>query len=120
MNAEGGGDTGAPEVKFNPIPRDYYHTDWVADRTIAYLDSLDADEDWFVWMSFPEPGQHEEVCVSRDCQAATSSVNSLGSTIGRAPRSKRRTSAATTCGLNCWPEEASISRSAERAGRPAR
>ncbi len=40
LNDEGGGDTGAPEVKFNPIPREYYHTDWVADRTIAYLDSL--------------------------------------------------------------------------------
>jgi arylsulfatase A-like enzyme len=55
MNDEGGGDTGAPEVKFNPLPREYYHTDWVADRTIAYLDSLDPDEDWFVWMSFPDP-----------------------------------------------------------------
>ncbi|HYM14639.1 MAG TPA: sulfatase-like hydrolase/transferase [Dehalococcoidia bacterium] len=55
MNDEGGGDTGAPEVKFNPIPRDYYHTDWVADRTIAYLDALSPDEDWFVWMSFPDP-----------------------------------------------------------------
>ena len=55
MNDEGGGDTNAPEVKFNPIPREYYHTDWVADRTIAYLDSLDEDEDWFVWMSFPDP-----------------------------------------------------------------
>ena len=39
-----GGDTGAPEVKYNPIPREHYHTDWVADRTIAYLDSLDPDE----------------------------------------------------------------------------
>ncbi|MBF6599390.1 MAG: sulfatase-like hydrolase/transferase [Dehalococcoidia bacterium] len=55
MNDEGGGDTGAPEVKFNPLPREYYHTDWVADRTIAYLDTLAADEDWFVWMSFPDP-----------------------------------------------------------------
>ncbi|MEZ5170723.1 MAG: sulfatase-like hydrolase/transferase [Acidimicrobiia bacterium] len=53
--AKGGGDTGAPETKLNPIPRDHYHTDWVADRTIAYLDSLDADDDWFVWMSFPDP-----------------------------------------------------------------
>jgi arylsulfatase A-like enzyme len=55
LNEEGGGDTGAPEVKFNALPREYYHTDWVADRTIAYLDSLGADEDWFVWMSFPDP-----------------------------------------------------------------
>ena len=55
MNDEPGGDSGAPEVKFNPIQREHYHTDWVADRTIAYLDSLDAGDDWFVWMSFPDP-----------------------------------------------------------------
>ena len=34
---------------------DWYHTDWVADRTIAWLDSLGADDDWFCWMSFPDP-----------------------------------------------------------------
>jgi arylsulfatase A-like enzyme len=55
LQAKGGGDTGAPETAINPIPRELYHTDWVADRTIAYLDSLAADDDWFVWMSFPDP-----------------------------------------------------------------
>jgi arylsulfatase A-like enzyme len=55
LNADGGGDTGAPETANNPIPRELYHTDWVADRTIEFLDSLAADEDWFVWMSFPDP-----------------------------------------------------------------
>ena len=55
VNSEGGGDTGAPQVKVNPIERGIYHTDWVADRVIAWLDSLDADEDWFCWMSFPDP-----------------------------------------------------------------
>jgi arylsulfatase A-like enzyme len=55
LNPEGGGDTGAPQVKVNPIPREHYHTDWVADRTIAFLDTLRQDEDWFVWMSFPDP-----------------------------------------------------------------
>jgi arylsulfatase A-like enzyme len=55
VNAEGGGDSGAPQVKDNPIPRDWYHTDWVADRTIAWLDSVAADDDWFCWMSFPDP-----------------------------------------------------------------
>ncbi|MBW2290722.1 MAG: sulfatase-like hydrolase/transferase [Deltaproteobacteria bacterium] len=54
-NAEGGGDTGACQVHHNPVPREIYHTDWVADRTIAFLNELDADEDWFVWMSFPDP-----------------------------------------------------------------
>lgn len=55
VNAEGGGATGAPQVKDNPIPREWYHTDWVADRTIAWLDGLGDDEDWFCWMSFPDP-----------------------------------------------------------------
>jgi arylsulfatase A-like enzyme len=55
VNGEGGGDTDAPQVKANPIPRDWYHTDWVADRTSNWLESLDADDDWFCWMSFPDP-----------------------------------------------------------------
>jgi arylsulfatase A-like enzyme len=55
VNADGGGDTGAPQVKANPIPREWYHTDWVAERTISWLDSLDATADWFCWMSFPDP-----------------------------------------------------------------
>jgi arylsulfatase A-like enzyme len=55
VNAAGGGDTGAPQVKANPIERGIYHTDWVADRTIAWLDTLGADDDWFCWMSFPDP-----------------------------------------------------------------
>jgi arylsulfatase A-like enzyme len=55
VNAVGDGDTGAPQVHVNPIPREWYHTDWVADRTIAWLDSLDARDDWFCWMSFPDP-----------------------------------------------------------------
>jgi arylsulfatase A-like enzyme len=55
VNAMGGGDTGAPQVWVNDVPRDWYHTDWVAERTIAWLSSLDADDDWFCWMSFPDP-----------------------------------------------------------------
>ena len=55
VNAEGGGDTGAPQVKANPIPREWYHTDWVAERTIEWLNSLPDDRDWFCWMSFPDP-----------------------------------------------------------------
>ncbi len=55
LAATPGGDTGAPETRVNPIPRDWYHTDWVADRTIAFLDTLPDDADWFVWMSFPDP-----------------------------------------------------------------
>jgi arylsulfatase A-like enzyme len=55
VNGAGGGDTGAPQVKANPIARDWYHTDWVADRTIGWLDGLADDDDWFCWMSFPDP-----------------------------------------------------------------
>lgn len=55
VNATGGGASGAPQVYDNPIPREWYHTDWVADRTISWLDSLGQDDDWFCWMSFPDP-----------------------------------------------------------------
>ncbi len=55
VNAAGGGATGAPQVHDNPISREWYHTDWVADRTIAWLESLDSEDDWFCWMSFPDP-----------------------------------------------------------------
>lgn len=55
VSAAGGGDTGAPQVKDNPVARAWYHTDWVADRTIAWLDGLADDADWFAWMSFPDP-----------------------------------------------------------------
>jgi arylsulfatase A-like enzyme len=55
LSAAGGGDTGAPETKKNPIPRDLYHTDWVADRTIDWLSSVPAEDPFFCWMSFPDP-----------------------------------------------------------------
>jgi arylsulfatase A-like enzyme len=55
VNAAGGGDTDAPQVKFNSVPREWYHTDWVADRTIEWLDAQRDDADWFCWMSFPDP-----------------------------------------------------------------
>ena len=55
VNGAPGGDTDAPQVKVNPIDREWYHTDWVADRTIAWLDGLADDDDWFCWMSFPDP-----------------------------------------------------------------
>jgi arylsulfatase A-like enzyme len=55
VNAAGGGDTGAVQVKFNDVPREWYHTDWVADRTIEWLSDQADDADWFCWMSFPDP-----------------------------------------------------------------
>ena len=50
-----GGETGAPETHINPIPREWYHTDWVADRVISWLDTLADDDTWFLWMGFPDP-----------------------------------------------------------------
>ena len=55
LGAVAGGDTGAPETMNNPIPREIYHTDWLADLTINHLDTFDDGDDWFVWLSFPDP-----------------------------------------------------------------
>jgi arylsulfatase A-like enzyme len=55
VNAAGGGDTGAPQVAVNPVPREWYHTDWVAERAIAWIAERGDDEDWFCWLSFPDP-----------------------------------------------------------------
>lgn len=55
LGAAAGGDTDAPETKNNPIPREWYHTDWVADRVVEWLDGLRGDQPWFCWMSFPDP-----------------------------------------------------------------
>ena len=55
LGAEPGGDTMAPETKNNPIDRRWYHTDWTADEAIGWLDGLDPDDDWFLWLSFPDP-----------------------------------------------------------------
>lgn len=55
QNHIGGGDSNAIQCWKNDIPRNLYHTDWVADRTINYLNGLSAKDDWFVWMSFPDP-----------------------------------------------------------------
>jgi arylsulfatase A-like enzyme len=55
FNDAGYGDTGLIQTAYNPIPPDMYHTDWVAERTMAWLSSLADGEDWFCWMSFPDP-----------------------------------------------------------------
>jgi arylsulfatase A-like enzyme len=55
LSGSGGGETGAPEVKHNPIARERYHTDWIADRTIAHLGALDPKQPFFAWVSFPDP-----------------------------------------------------------------
>jgi arylsulfatase A-like enzyme len=55
VNAAGGGDHGAPQVHMNTMPREWYHTDWVAERSIEWLNAQDDDADWFLWVSFPDP-----------------------------------------------------------------
>jgi arylsulfatase A-like enzyme len=55
VNATGGGDTGAPQVHVNEMPREWYHTDWIAQRAITWLQGLPDNEDWFLWVSFPDP-----------------------------------------------------------------
>ena len=55
LTGAGGGETGAPEVKHNPIAREHYHTDWVADRTIRWLRQRPSSQPFFCWMSFPDP-----------------------------------------------------------------
>jgi arylsulfatase A-like enzyme len=55
LSGSGGGETGAPEVRHNPIPREHYHTDWIADRAIAWLRTLAPDDPFFCWVSFPDP-----------------------------------------------------------------
>ena len=32
VNSAGGGETGAPQVHVNRVPREWYHTDWVAEH----------------------------------------------------------------------------------------
>ena len=55
MNIQGGGETGAVFVKDSKIPRELYQTDWTTDNAIRYMDSLEDEEDWFVWVSYGDP-----------------------------------------------------------------
>src|SRR5580704_2439348 len=55
LNASPGGETGAPETANNEIPRGLYHTDWLAYLAVEWLGKLGADDDWFLWLSFPDP-----------------------------------------------------------------
>ncbi len=55
QNTLGGGATQAIQVWPSDIPRDLYHTDWVADRTLDWLGQRQDQDPWFCWMSFPDP-----------------------------------------------------------------
>ncbi|MFT5173943.1 MAG: arylsulfatase A-like enzyme [Gammaproteobacteria bacterium] len=55
ISCKRGGDTNGIQFWHNDMPSELYHTNWIAERVITWLDTLSSDEDWFVWMSFPDP-----------------------------------------------------------------
>lgn len=55
QNTIGKTGTGAIQVWPMDVPRELYHTQWVAERTKAWLSEQQADTPWFCWMSFPDP-----------------------------------------------------------------
>ena len=56
QNTIGMGDTNACQVWPMDIPLSLYHTQWVADRTVKWLENQQSSKDpWFCWMSFPDP-----------------------------------------------------------------
>ena len=55
QNTASKGVTGATQVWPMDIPRDIYHTEWVANRTKNWLETQSEVKPWFCWMSFPDP-----------------------------------------------------------------
>ncbi len=41
-----------PRPRNHHIARGLYHTDWLRDLALGWLDTLDADDDWMLWLSF--------------------------------------------------------------------
>ena len=64
QNTVGKGVTGACQVWPMDVPTELYHTNWVADRTISWLSSLQQQDSWFCWMSFPDPHHPWDVPTS--------------------------------------------------------
>jgi arylsulfatase A-like enzyme len=64
QNTVSRGETGAVQVWPMDVPRELYHTQWVADRTIKWLESLDSATPFFCWMSFPDPHHPWDVPAS--------------------------------------------------------
>lgn len=82
LTGAAGGDTAAPEVTHNRIAREHYHTDWVADRTVAWLRGVPKDRPFFCWMSFPDPHHpydppHDEVTQRIDWRGVPLSAGHL-------------------------------------------
>ncbi len=55
QNTASRGETGAVQVWPMDVPKNLYHTDWVADRTLNWLTEQSDETPWFCWMSFPDP-----------------------------------------------------------------
>jgi len=64
QNTIGRGDTQAIQVWPMDVPRELYHTDWVAERTMDWLGERTSGEPWFCWMSFPDPHHPWDVPAS--------------------------------------------------------
>ncbi|MEM8767270.1 MAG: sulfatase-like hydrolase/transferase [Pseudomonadota bacterium] len=64
QNTVSHGATGAVQVWPMEVPRELYHTEWVADRTINWLSELEAEDPFFCWMSFPDPHHPWDVPAS--------------------------------------------------------
>ena len=64
QNTVGAGETEACQVWPMDVPTELYHTNWVAERTIEWLRSQDDDDDWFCWMSFPDPHHPWDIPLS--------------------------------------------------------
>lgn len=57
-------ETGAIQCWPMDVPRELYHTQWVADRTKAWLSQQEQHTPWFCWMSFPDPHHPWDVPAS--------------------------------------------------------
>lgn len=64
QNTIGRGATQAPQVWPMDVPTELYHTNWVADRTLNWLNSMQDNDNWFCWMSFPDPHHPWDVPAS--------------------------------------------------------
>lgn len=45
------------------IPEEQHYNRWIADRAVAFLDSLKQDEPFFLWCSFPDPHHPFAACA---------------------------------------------------------
>jgi arylsulfatase A-like enzyme len=100
LSGEGGGDTGAPETKNNPIPREWYHTDWIADLAIAWMDELRADDDWFTSiyrLATPARGRRSVLCSARSPPTGSPGTTAIGTTRRALAASGPRASPTTSC-----------------------